>query len=52
MVVINAAKILCSVNRTEDGLSYLKSGIAAMPALADKARKDEQLTTTCSLTWS
>lgn len=48
-VIINAAKILCSVGRTEDGLSYLNSGIAAIPNLAGEARKDKELTSTCSL---
>jgi len=48
-VIINAAKILCSVGRTEDGLSYLNSGIAAIPSLAGEARKDKELTSTCSL---
>jgi tetratricopeptide (TPR) repeat protein len=48
-VIINAAKILCSVGRTDDGLSYLNSGIAAIPNLAGEAREDKELTSTCSL---
>ncbi|WP_448132916.1 tetratricopeptide repeat protein [Stenotrophomonas rhizophila] len=48
-VIINAAKILCSVGRTDDGLSYLNSGIAAIPNLAGEAREDKELTSTCNL---
>ncbi|KPX39583.1 Uncharacterized protein ALO68_04316 [Pseudomonas syringae pv. helianthi] len=46
-IMINATKILCSLGRTDDALSYINKSIALAPRLVDDLRKDEEFKNRC-----
>lgn len=50
-VMLNATKILCSLNRSTDALSYLRKSIAAFPELSSVAQQDQELKQRCSFTF-
>lgn len=50
-VMLNATKILCSINRTADALAYLRKSIAAFPELTIVAQNDPELKQRCNFTF-
>lgn len=51
-VVLNATKILCSLGRTEDAVSYLNKSVAVLPSLLAVAKKDGELQQRCNFSYS
>lgn len=50
-VMLNATKILCSLNRTADALAYLRKSIAAFPELSSIAQQETELKQRCNFTF-
>lgn len=50
-VMLNATKILCSLNRTADALTYLRKSIAAFPELSSIAQQETELKQRCNFTF-
>lgn len=48
IIMLNATKILCSLGRTEDALSYINKSIALSPEMYDLARKDQEFGKRCN----
>lgn len=46
-IMLNAAKILCSLGRAEDAASYLNKSVAVFPSLLTVAQKDGELQQRC-----
>lgn len=51
-VVLNATKILCSLGRIEDAVSYLNKNVAVLPNLLSVAQKDGELQQRCNLSYA
>lgn len=50
-VMLNATKILCSLGRNADALSYIKVSVAAFPDLLGVAKNDGELKQRCNFTF-
>ncbi|WP_236537442.1 hypothetical protein, partial [Pseudomonas syringae] len=47
IIMINATKILCSLGRVEDALSYINKSLALAPELLKDLRQDKEFKNRC-----